>query len=224
MDDCDLSAADRSAIEEAEKLAQGTHWEILGLMGEPTATDVKRAYFAVSKRYHPDRYFGKRLGPYRARLEALFVRAKKAHDVLVDDEQRKQYAAKYPAPQPPREPTPEEIAREKRLEERRKQIAGERSAKRKEGLKTELLGLKVRKLASNARAALDSGDLEAARSAVESLSAENPDDKETLFLSGQLLEKQGKRVQALARYRAARELDATDADVTKAIQRLTGRE
>ncbi len=224
MDDCDLSAAERSAIEDAEKLAQGTHWDVLGLVGNPTAADVKRAYFAVSKRYHPDRYFGKKLGVYRTRLEALFVRAKKAHDVLVDDEQRKQYAAKFPAPEPPREPTPEEIAREKRLEERRKQIAAERSVKRKEGLKSELLGLKARKLVSNARAALDSGDLETARSAVETLTAENPDDKETLFLSGRLLEKQGKRALALERYRAARELDATDADVTKAIQRLTGRE
>ncbi len=224
MDDCDLSAAERSAIEEAERLAQGTHWEVLGLMGEPTGADVKRAYFTVSKRYHPDRYFGKRLGGYRVRLEALFVRAKKAHDVLVDDEQRKQYAVKNPPPQPVREPTPEELAREKRLEERRKQLAEERSAKRKQGLKSELMGLKVRKLASTARAALDAGDLEAARSAVESLTTENPDDKETLFLSGRLLEKQGKRALALERYRAARELDATDADVTKAIQRLTGRE
>lgn len=224
MDDCDLSAAERSAIEEAERLGRGTHWEVLGLMGEPTAADVKRAYFTVSKRYHPDGYFGKRLGGYRARLEALFVRAKKAHDVLVDDEQRKQYAAKFPAPQPPRAPTPEEIAREKRLDERRKQLAEERSAKRKEGLKSELLGLKTRKLASNARAALDAGDLEAARSAVESLSTESPNDKETLFLLGRLLEKQGKRALALERYRAAQVLDATDADVTKAIQRLTGRE
>lgn len=224
MDDCDLSVAERSAIEEAERLAKGTHWEVLGLVGEPSAADVKRAYFTVSKRWHPDRYFGKRLGGYRVRLEALFVRAKKAHDVLVDEEQRKHYAAKYPAPPAPHEPTPEELAREKRLEERRKQIAEERSAKRKVGLKSELLGLKTKKLVSNARAALDAGDLEAARIAMESLTAENPADKDTLFLSGRLLEKQGKRALALERYRAARELDATDADVTKAIQRLTGRE
>lgn len=224
MDDSDLSAAERSAIEEAERIAQGTHWDVLGLVGEPTAADVKRAYFGVSKRFHPDRYFGKRLGSYRPRLEALFVRAKKAHDVLVDDEQRKVYAQRHPAPQPPREPTPEEIAREKRLEERRKQLAQERSAKRKEGVRSELMGLKSKKLASSARAALDAGDLQAAQAALESLSAEKPDDKETLFLSGRLLEKQGKRAMALERYRAARELDATDADVTKAIQRLTGRE
>ncbi len=224
MDDCNLSAEERSAIEEAERVARGTHWEMLGLVGEPTSADVKRAYFTVSKRFHPDRYFGKRLGSYQARLEALFVRAKKAHDVLVDDAQRALYAARHPAPPAPHEPTPAEIAREKRLEERRRQIAEERSAKRKVGLKHELLGLKVRKLLSDARSALDAGDLAAAKTAVESLSVESPGDKETVYLWGRLLEKQGKRTAALERYRAAEELDGTDADVKKAIQRLTGRE
>lgn len=224
MDDSDLSASERSAIEEAERAAQGTHWEMLGLVGEPTSADVKRAYFTVSKRFHPDRYFGKRLGPFQARLEALFVRAKKAHDVLVDDAQRALYAARHPAPPAPHVPTPEEIAREKRLEERRKQLADERSAKRKVGLKHELLGLKVRRLLNDARSALDSGDIEAAKTAVENLSAESPDDKDTVYLWGRLLEKQGKRSAALERYRAAEELDGTDADVKKAIQRLTGRE
>lgn len=228
MDDSDLSAAERSAIEEAERVAQGTHWDVLGLTGDATANDVKRAYFAVSKRFHPDRYYGKKLGKFRPRVEALFVRAKKAHDVLVDDEERKRYSAKHPPPQPIKEKTPEEIAadreRAQRLEQRRKQLADERSAKRKAGLKNDLLGLRMRKLVTEAQIALAANDITKAKAAVDALAAEDPYGRDTLILSGLLFEKQGKRALALESYRAAQQLDGTNTDVTKAIQRLTGRE
>lgn len=224
MEEFDLSEADRKAIEAAERLASGTHWQVLGLHAEATSADVRRAYFDASKRFHPDRYFGKELGPYRARLEALFMRVKRAYDVLVDDEQRAQYAKAHPPPS--RAKTAEEFAgdldRERRLDARRKELAAARRVKVRQQIGAELKTLKLRRLSATARAALSDGDLVAASAAIDELAREAPNIKETLVVTAELLERQGKRLEALERYRAAQELDATDADVTKAIQRLAG--
>ena len=40
------------------------------------------AYFEASRVFHPDRYFGKNLGSFRARLERIFQRLSEAHETL----------------------------------------------------------------------------------------------------------------------------------------------
>jgi hypothetical protein len=55
------------------------------LLAVPLGADhalVKRAYFAASKELHPDRYFGRDLGPYRARLSDIFAQLTRAFDQL----------------------------------------------------------------------------------------------------------------------------------------------
>lgn len=49
---------------------------------EPKA--VKRAYFKLSKEFHPDRYFRKEIGGYGARLERIFKKILEAHEILSD--------------------------------------------------------------------------------------------------------------------------------------------
>jgi len=45
---------------------------------------VKRAYFKLSKEFHPDRYFRKEIGNYVDRLERIFKKVLEAHEMLSD--------------------------------------------------------------------------------------------------------------------------------------------
>ncbi len=92
-EDVDLDLAQRKRILQAESIAaSGTLWEILGLPWNAPAASVKAAYLEAAKVFHPDRYAGKRLGSYRARLERIFRKVAEARDVLSDEERRSAYA------------------------------------------------------------------------------------------------------------------------------------
>ncbi len=45
---------------------------------------VKRAYFKLSKEFHPDRYFRKQIGHHAERLERIFKKILEAHEMLSD--------------------------------------------------------------------------------------------------------------------------------------------
>jgi hypothetical protein len=52
---------------------------------------VKRAYFKLSKEFHPDRFFGKDIGEYKDRLTKIFQAIKAAFEVLSDKRRRAAY-------------------------------------------------------------------------------------------------------------------------------------
>lgn len=52
---------------------------------------VKRAYFKLSKEFHPDRFFGRELGPYHERLTKIFQAIKAAFELLSHKDRRKAY-------------------------------------------------------------------------------------------------------------------------------------
>ena len=47
---------------------------------------MKKAYFKLSKEFHPDRYFRKEIGPYGERLDRIFKKVLEAHEILSDPE------------------------------------------------------------------------------------------------------------------------------------------
>jgi len=101
---CDLPRAELQVILDIERrLPSITYWDLLELYGDPSSAVVKHAYFAQSRRYHPDRYFGKDLGSFKARLETIFKSIRTAYETLSDDNERARYAAGTP---PPSKPTP----------------------------------------------------------------------------------------------------------------------
>lgn len=111
-DGIDLSDEDRASIDQFHALRQdATHYELLGIAADADRKAVRDAYFALSKRFHPDVYFKRELGPYRERIEGIFRGLTRAYDVLGNPKQRAAYdqllksegvapAAPKPAPFP----------------------------------------------------------------------------------------------------------------------------
>jgi curved DNA-binding protein CbpA len=69
------------------------HYALLGVDSRADKKTVKRAYFERAAKFHPDRYFRKRLGSFKVRMEAIFSRMTVAHDALANDSGRAEYDA-----------------------------------------------------------------------------------------------------------------------------------
>jgi hypothetical protein len=52
---------------------------------------IKRAYFKLSKEFHPDRFFGRDIGVYREKLSQIFQAVKAAFELLSSKERRAAY-------------------------------------------------------------------------------------------------------------------------------------
>ncbi len=57
-------------------------YETLGIDPRSSNTDVKARYLALSRKFHPDRFFQKDLGHYKAKLDNIFSRIQKAYALL----------------------------------------------------------------------------------------------------------------------------------------------
>lgn len=83
--------------------------ELLGVARDADTKEIKRAYFKLSKEFHPDRYFRREIGSHAKRLEAIFKRILEAYELLSDPTARAEVeksmaAAASARPQPG--PTP----------------------------------------------------------------------------------------------------------------------
>jgi len=88
----DLDPGFRAELRElARQLPKLSYYQVLELRRSADAAAVRDAFFQQSKRYHPDRYFRRNLGPYAELLNEIYKRVVAAHDVLRDPEQRKSY-------------------------------------------------------------------------------------------------------------------------------------
>jgi hypothetical protein len=82
---CDLALDDRVLILAMARLVDaGDPHALLGVAEGADAKAVKRAYFKLSKEIHPDRYYGKQLGSFRARLTVVFEAVKRGYTRLTD--------------------------------------------------------------------------------------------------------------------------------------------
>jgi tetratricopeptide (TPR) repeat protein len=75
------------------KLNKMDHYRLLGCAATADTKDIKRAYFALAKLYHPDRFFRKDVGPLRPKIDAIFSAMTNALDALTDAERRAAYDA-----------------------------------------------------------------------------------------------------------------------------------
>jgi tetratricopeptide (TPR) repeat protein len=89
---CDLSLEQKRAILiKQATLKTSNLFEVLEVGIDADKRALKRAYFKISKDFHPDRYYGKALGSFRQRLDEIFAVATKAFELLDDDAKRASY-------------------------------------------------------------------------------------------------------------------------------------
>lgn len=108
-EDVDLDPERRKYILDAHaRLKQLTAYELLGVPRDANKKEIKRAYFQLAGLLHTDRYFGKKLGSYKAKMEALFTRVSSAYDILLDRDKRAAYDARLGDPVTGAAPAPVE--------------------------------------------------------------------------------------------------------------------
>ena len=73
-----------------------THYDVLDVGREVSASELKTVYYQLARRYHPDR-FRKADAALVSRIESAFARITQAYDTLRDDRLRSSYNAKLEA-------------------------------------------------------------------------------------------------------------------------------
>jgi len=69
---------------EVERLLDGSYHELLGVNRDSDARSIKRSYFKLSRDFHPDRYFGRDVGPFGDLLDRIFKQVALAYELLMD--------------------------------------------------------------------------------------------------------------------------------------------
>lgn len=93
-EEADLTLDRKHEILEAYySLDEASHYELLKVSPRADKKAIKAAYFQIVNVFHPDRYFGKRLGSFKAKLEQVFARLTEAQDVLTRQASRDEYDA-----------------------------------------------------------------------------------------------------------------------------------
>jgi curved DNA-binding protein CbpA/Tfp pilus assembly protein PilF len=67
------------------------HYALLAVARDCSTKDVKRAYFELASKFHPDKFFRKALGSFKSKMETIFGRITEAHDTLRNKERRAEY-------------------------------------------------------------------------------------------------------------------------------------
>ena len=84
-----LSPEELDALHHLQKMAQGeSHYSVLGI---PTSTDqdgIQEAFYRLSRKWHPDRFFRRDIGDNALVIEEVFVAITEAYRTLCDSELR----------------------------------------------------------------------------------------------------------------------------------------
>lgn len=94
---CDLDQETRRILLEMEARLDST--DLFFVLGLPDATEpatVKRHYYELCRRFHPDRFTGKSMGSFHKRIEKIFARLSEAQLILTHPERRTDYLTRFP--------------------------------------------------------------------------------------------------------------------------------
>lgn len=83
----------QAVIDLYARLEDLDHYALLDVERTVDRKAIKRAYFEAASRFHPDRHFRKKLGPFKIKLETIFAKLTIAHDTLSDRGKRAEYDA-----------------------------------------------------------------------------------------------------------------------------------
>ncbi|MGH0033270.1 MAG: DnaJ domain-containing protein [Myxococcota bacterium] len=80
----DLSLDLQERILDYDGRLDASYFDLLGVERGAETRDIKRAYFRLSKEFHPDRYFRRSIGDYGPRLDRIFKKICEAYELLSD--------------------------------------------------------------------------------------------------------------------------------------------
>lgn len=80
----DIPVEVQQRIFEFEAKLDAPYYEILGVPRDADRKALRKAYFALSKELHPDRFFRRNVGPFGKRLERIFGKIVEAYELLSD--------------------------------------------------------------------------------------------------------------------------------------------
>ncbi len=83
----------RKVLDLFHRLEDLDHYALLGVQRAADKKAIKRAYYEAASLFHPDRFFRKRLGTFKLKMEAVFSRVTLAQDTLTNTEARAEYDA-----------------------------------------------------------------------------------------------------------------------------------
>lgn len=87
-----VSPEDQRRITELyDKLNRTDYYTLLGVSATDDAKAIKRAYFALAKDHHPDRWFRKDVGALRPKIDAIFAAMTNALETLTNPQARAEY-------------------------------------------------------------------------------------------------------------------------------------
>jgi curved DNA-binding protein CbpA len=87
----DLENERKREILDLEAKLGSNLFEVLGVKAGAPVEEVRTAFRELSRKFHPDRYFGKNLGSFRVRLDKIFKKLVEANQTLSDEVRRKAY-------------------------------------------------------------------------------------------------------------------------------------
>jgi len=67
------------------------HYELLGVAVDADRAEIRKAYFALSKTFHPDAYYGKHLGSFKSKMEVVFRNVTDAYEAVGRPKKREAY-------------------------------------------------------------------------------------------------------------------------------------
>lgn len=79
---------------EYERVQKGSYFEVLKTHRSATRREIKAAYYALCKVFHPDVLYGEELGALKAKIEGIYHRYTEAYQLLGDERRRKEYVDK----------------------------------------------------------------------------------------------------------------------------------
>jgi len=118
----DITPELQAQILEFEASLDQPYFELLDVPRDADTKQIKRAYFSLSKVYHPDRYFRANLGDYSVLLKRIFRKLVEAYELLSDPTTRAEIErtmGSMPEPEPVAEASEADAAPERKLPPRK---------------------------------------------------------------------------------------------------------
>lgn len=75
------------------RLSEVDFYQLLGVQRGADKAEIRAAYFRLSKRFHPDTLYGKKLGTFKTKMEKVFEHLTRAYETLGKKKRRQSYDA-----------------------------------------------------------------------------------------------------------------------------------